>query len=91
MDRQNILWITSDDNTLLGSAGNKKPLQNLSTGNSIRSIFRDEHGLWIGGYRQNAYENLTAEEAQITIPLYPAITSFVRGKQGPFVLERMGL
>ncbi|MCB0616785.1 MAG: hypothetical protein KDC75_25880, partial [Phaeodactylibacter sp.] len=54
----------------------------LQAGNSIRGIFRDEHGLWIGGYRQNAYENLTAEEAQITIPLYPAATSFVRGKQG---------
>ena len=81
VDRQNILWITSD-NGLARVSRKQNPFKALQAGNSIRSIFRDEHGLWIGGYRQNAYENLTAEEAQITIPLYPAITSFVRGKQG---------
>ncbi len=79
--RQNILWIASD-NGLARVSRKQNPFKILQAGNSIRGIFRDEQGLWIGGYRQNAYENLAAEEAQITIPLYPAATSFVRGKQG---------
>ncbi|MCB0376323.1 MAG: hypothetical protein KDD04_10425, partial [Sinomicrobium sp.] len=79
--RQNILWIASD-NGLARVSRKQNPFKILQAGNSIRGIFRAGHELWIGGYRQNAYENLAAEEAQITIPLYPAATSFVRGKQG---------
>lgn len=81
LDRHNLLWITSDDG-LARVSQKRNPFKLLQAGNSIRSILRDKHGLWIGGYRQNVYENLLAKAAPITIPYEPTAASFVRRKDG---------
>jgi signal transduction histidine kinase/CheY-like chemotaxis protein/ligand-binding sensor domain-containing protein len=81
VDRHHTLWISSD-NGLIRISQKPTPFRIRQAGNSIRSIFRDEGGLWIGGYRQNIYERHAPRAEQIDIPSHPAITSFVRGKQG---------
>ena len=64
VDRQNILWITTE-NGLVKISAKKNHFETLQAGNSIRGIFTDGKQLWSGGYFGNIVtrisDNKTAE------------------------------
>ncbi|MEM9687167.1 MAG: two-component regulator propeller domain-containing protein, partial [Bacteroidota bacterium] len=63
VDRQNILWITTE-NGLVKISVKKNHFETLQTGNSIRGIFTDGKQLWSGGYFGNTVTHIENNKAE---------------------------
>jgi len=74
LDRQNILWI-STENGLLKIIKKKNPFTIIEPNNSIRGIFLDTQQLWVGGYLKSSRLNLTTtEQKEFHVQGHPAMS-----------------
>ena len=85
LDRQNTLWLATD-NGLIKISQQKNPFKQFSPKNSTRGIYVDEHNLYIGGYKKNTQQDLSTGEETIFFKspsLGPApVVGYYKDKQG---------
>ena len=72
LDRQNILWLGTENHGLIKITQQKNPFTLLFPKNSTRGIYRDENNqLYVGGYKGNFQRHLTTEkETNFLAPKY---------------------
>lgn len=90
LDRQNILWI-STENGLLKIIKKKNPFSLIEPNNSIRGIYLDTlQQLWVGGYlRSNRLNLSTNEEQELQLNGHPAM-GFQKDSDGQLWIGNSG-